>query len=127
MLTFWMAASPAATFLARRRVDSVKITDGLDRSLDLIRGNPTGRPLRVPCLGEQALVGLGGAERDHHGLGQVLLGAISGYAVDCPSRTAAGHDVACISSHQGGEAINHSDRAMANRLGLSDRSIIANA
>ena len=39
------------TFLARRRVDSVKVNDDLERSLDLHRRNPTGRPLRVHFLG----------------------------------------------------------------------------
>jgi len=54
IVSFWMDASPVATFLARRRVggrvDSVKVTDGLERSRDLNRGNPTARPVRTPFL-----------------------------------------------------------------------------
>ena len=36
--------------LAKCRVDSVKVTDGLERSRDWNRGNPTGRPFRIPFL-----------------------------------------------------------------------------
>jgi hypothetical protein len=55
MVTFWMEALPAVTFLNRRCVDSEKVTD----------------------VGpEQAPLGRGEVERKHHGPGQVLLGAI---------------------------------------------------
>ena len=78
-----MAASPAANFLARRRVDSVKLTDALDRSRDLNRGNPTDRPLRIPFLEDRwACIDISG----HQGTGSSLT------AFDSPMREEADQD-----------------------------------